>query len=99
EILSVSSIEEIQSNPSASLDNGSMAIRLQSIEERLNKLSSQVDWQIENYEKRIDKYKDALIHKLEHMLDEERKQNKGLLLKYNLLIDRINKGKRLRAKG
>jgi len=87
----VQSIEEIQSNPAVSLDNGNMAIRLQSIEERLNKLSSQVDWQIENYEKRIDKYKDALIHKLERMLDEERKQNQRLLRKYNLLKDSINK--------
>ena len=92
-VLSVSSIDEIQSNPAASLDNGSMAIRLQSIEERLNKLSSQVDWQIENYEKKIESYKDALIHKLERMLDEERKQNKGLLLKYNLLLYSMNKAK------
>ncbi|MBU4185726.1 MAG: XrtA-associated ATPase [Proteobacteria bacterium] len=92
-VLSVSSIDEIQSNPAASLDNGSMAIRLQSIEERLNKLSFQVDWQIENYEKKIESYKDALIHKLERMLDEERKQNKGLLLKYNLLLYSMNKAK------
>ncbi|MFV9644344.1 MAG: XrtA/PEP-CTERM system-associated ATPase [Desulfobacterales bacterium] len=85
---SVHSIDEVQSNPAVSLDNnGNMAIRLQSIEERLNKLSSQVDWQIEHYEKRIESYKDVLIHKLERMLDEERKQNERLLRNYNLLLN------------
>jgi general secretion pathway protein A len=91
---SVHSIDEVQSNPAVSLDNnGNMAIRLQSIEERLNKLSSQVDWQIEHYEKSIESYKDLLIHKLERMLDEERKQNERLLRNYNLLLNSINSRK------
>jgi general secretion pathway protein A len=86
---SVHSLDEIQSNPAVFPDNnGNMVIRLQSIEERLNKLSYQVDWQIEHYEKRIESYKDVLIHKLERMLDDERKQNERLLRNYNLLLDR-----------
>jgi len=90
EILSASSIEEIHSDQALSQENENLSVRIQNIEERLNKLSVMVDLQTEQYEKSIDNYRDNLIHRLEGMLDEEQQKYQRLLQKYNMLLKKLN---------
>lgn len=69
--------------------NGGLLQRLESLEQRVNHLSSMVHWQTQQHEQRAESYKDILVHRLETLLAEERKRTDRLLVQYNLLTARL----------
>lgn len=71
-------------------DNGNVLGRLQSLEERVARISAILDWQIQEHERRTESYKDSLVEKLENMLTEERKRSDRLLFQYSQLRDKLN---------
>ena len=85
--------EEVQPQREPLENNGNLLHRLESLEQRVNHLSSMVDWQIQQYEQRAESYKDMLVHRLETLLAQERKRTDRLLVQYNLLADRLKLNK------
>jgi general secretion pathway protein A len=92
--LPVSAVDEEPQFPGETFetckDSGTVDARLHSLEEQVAKLTAMVDWQIREYERREESYKDILIQKLERLLTEERKRSDRLLLQYSNLRDRLH---------
>ena len=85
-----SDVEKIQYVAEVVKDDANVLGRLQSLEERVAKISALMDWQIREYERREENYKDILIQKLEKLLTEERKRSDTLLIKYNQMRHKLN---------
>jgi general secretion pathway protein A len=70
--------------------NGDLLHRLEGLEQRVNHVSVLVERQAQEGESRADSYKDTLVRRLEKLLTEERRRSDRLLVKYNLLRNRLN---------
>ena len=62
--------------------------RLLTLESNVQQLKIQVAWQIEELEKRAEKFKDDLIHQLRGQVDQERQKNKNALVSYGQLKEK-----------
>jgi len=71
-------------------DNGKVLARLQSLEERVAKLSALMNWQIQKHERMEESYKDIMIQNLTRLLMEERKRSDTFLIQYNRIRDKLN---------
>ena len=81
---------EMQCSGEAFEDDGNLPARLESLEERVAKLSAMMDWQIREHERREESFKDVLIQKFERLLAEERKRSDALLVRYNQIRHNLN---------
>ena len=70
-------------------DNGHLSRRLQNLEEKVVKLSSLIDWKIQNEDQRAESDKDKLIKSLERILTEERNRNEKLVGMYHEMRFRL----------
>jgi len=70
-------------------DNGHLSGRLQNLEEKVVKLSSLIDWKIQNEDQRAESDKDKLIKSLERILTEERNRNEKLVGMYHEMRFRL----------
>jgi len=82
--------KEMQCPGEAFEDNGNLLARLESLEERVAKLSAMMDWQVQENERRKESYMDVLIKKFEKLLAEERKRSDALLIRYNQIRNNLN---------
>ena len=90
-IVIASGVEEnVRLSPdSADGQDSGLEKRVGNLEQQVNHLSAVVDWQIKRLERQTEDYKDTLVQRLEAMLSKERKQADRLLVRYNLLRDRL----------
>ncbi len=70
-------------------DAGINQQRLASLEALVHELRVQMQWQLDEMEKRSQSFKDELVGQLGSHLDQERKKNETLLLKYGQAKERI----------
>lgn len=77
---------ELESQPDAG--EGNIAHRLLCLEEGLAKLQSQVDWRLDELERRRDGFKDDLVRRLSENSAQERQRNDKLLFEYAQLKER-----------
>jgi general secretion pathway protein A len=80
-------------------EDGHLLLRVQSLEERVMKLSAMVEWQIQEHEQPVENYKDRLIHRLETMLANERERGDKLLAKCRQIQHKLNVATRISQKG
>ena len=59
--------------------SGKVSESLENIELKINQLSTMIDWQIQEQERRTENYKDTLVQRLEAMLEEERNRTDRLI--------------------
>ncbi len=85
--------EQVQPEDGEFQGNGHLTRRLESLEQRISHLSVMVDQQVEVHKSRADSYKDTLVQRLETMLAKERQRADRILVKYNVLRDRLNLSK------
>lgn len=81
--------------------NDAVPARLRSLEDKINKLQMQTEWQLAQLEQRADGFKDELVQKLKNFIKQERQRNDKLLsdysklrLKYDLLLRVHSKNKK-----
>jgi len=81
--------EENKASGETFQDNGHLSRRLQNLEEKVVKLSSLIDWKIQNEDQRAESDKDKLIKSLERILTEERNRNEKLVGMYHEMRFRL----------
>ena len=64
--------------------------RLAAIEATLQQLKMQVDWQVEELEKRAENYKDALVRQLHGELEVEKRKREKILIAFGHLKEKYN---------
>src|SRR5690606_29056552 len=68
--------------------------RLQILESMVQKINIQVEWQLEQLDRRAENYKDKLVENLRKLLDLERKRSDRLLIEYSKLKEKIEASKK-----
>ncbi len=63
--------------------------RFAGLEERVQELKRQVEWQIEELSGQADGFKDELVNQLSRQLDQERKKNEILLIEHGRIKERV----------
>lgn len=78
--------EDFSRSEGSSEESGEVFLhRLQALEAEVRKLEMQVEWQIEELERKGENFKDTLVSNLKNLLLLERKRSDKLLINYSLL--------------
>lgn len=91
---------EEDSSLSVGLDEGGSEVnlhRLQALEAKMMKIEMQVEWQIEELERKGENFKDNLVSNLKNLLLLERKRSDKLLINYSLLKKKYDALQKARA--
>jgi general secretion pathway protein A len=72
--------------------------RIQALEKQVERLTTQVEWQVQALERRADGFKDDLVGKMKTLLSQERKRSDILLARYARLRQRCAELEKARSK-
>ncbi len=77
------------SHGSEKYSDNDISQRLQILESMVQKINIQVEWQLEQLDRRAENYKDKLVENLRKLLDLERKRSDRLLIEYSKLKEKF----------
>lgn len=77
------------SHGSEKYSDNDISQRLQILESMVQKINMQVEWQLEQLDRRAENYKDKLVENLRKLLDLERKRSDRLLIEYSKLKEKF----------